>query len=36
MTGIAGLRTAHVRALKVDDGPVHGLGHTIRPPENCG
>ncbi len=34
MTGIAGPRTAHVRALTVDDGPVHGLRPTIRPPEN--
>lgn len=32
MTGIAGLRTAHVRALMADDGPVHG--HAARPPEN--
>lgn len=36
MTGIAGPRTAHVSPLMVDDGPVHGLGHTIWPPENGG
>lgn len=36
MTGIAGLRTAHVRALTVDGGPVHGLDHAIRPPEDGG
>lgn len=36
MTGIAGPRTAHVRALMADDGLVHGTGHAIRLPENGG
>ncbi len=34
MTGTAGLRTAGVRVLIVDDEPVRGLGYAIKPPED--